>query len=52
VKVASLTQTGRSVAKAVVTREDSKVHAFITKSVKASMERVVNQRCRRGDKII
>jgi hypothetical protein len=52
VKVASLTQTGRSVAKAVVTREDSEVHAFITESVKASMERVLNQRCRRGDKII
>jgi hypothetical protein len=52
VKVSSLTQTGRSVAKAVVTREDSEVHAFIVESVKVSMEHVVNRRCRRGDKII
>jgi hypothetical protein len=33
VKVLSLTQTGRSVAKAVVTREDAGGHTFIVESV-------------------
>jgi hypothetical protein len=52
VKVSSLTQTGRSVAKAVVTKEDSEVHEFIVESVIASVEEVVNRRCERGDKYV
>jgi hypothetical protein len=49
VKVASLTQTGRTVAYAVVTKEDSAVHEFVVSAVKASVESVVNRRIKQGD---
>ena len=49
VKVSSLTQSGRTVAYAVVTKEDSDVHAFIVESVVTSLEAVVNRRILLGD---
>ena len=49
VKVSSLTQSGRTVAYAVVTKEDSDVHAFLVESVVTSLEAVVNRRILLGD---
>ena len=52
VKVSSLTQTGRSVAYAIVTKEDSNAHKFIVKSINTAVEAVVNRRIRKGDKFV
>jgi len=43
VKVGTLTQTGRTVAYAIVTKEDGDAHKFVTDAVVTSMEAVVNR---------
>ena len=52
VKVSSLTQTGRSVAYAIVTKEDSNAHEFIVKSINTAVEAVVNRRIQKGDRFV
>jgi hypothetical protein len=52
VKVSSLTQTGRSVAYAIITKEDGSAHKYIVEAIKASLVAVVNRRIARGDKFV
>lgn len=49
VKIGTLTQTGRTVAFAVITKEDGNVHEFVTDAIVTSLEAVVNNRIQRGD---
>jgi hypothetical protein len=48
-KVATLTQTGRTVAYAMTTKEDKEAHAFLTDAVVTTVENVVNKKKAHGE---
>jgi len=49
VKIGTLTQTGHTVAYAIVIKENGDVHGFLTHAIIASLEAVVNLRIEHGD---